>query len=107
MITLTPKAAQKIQQLTSRQGKPEGFLRVRVVAGGCSGLSYEFEISNQPASGDKVFEFHGAKLVTDASALSFWDGSEVDYAETLMKSGFTVKNPHAQGSCGCGVSFSV
>lgn len=107
MVTLTTKAAQKIRELAQKQGKPGGFLRLRVASGGCSGLSYEFEISDALAQGDEVFESEGAKLVLDARSHEYVKDSRVDYFQSMMKSGFEVKNPNAVSSCACGTSFST
>lgn len=107
MITLTPKAAAKIQALAKAQGKREPILRVKVGAGGCSGMSYEFLIEDAVAPGDIVFEGNGAKAVVDPRSDFFVGGSEVDYFETLMESKFTVQNPLAKSSCSCGTSFST
>ena len=106
MITLTERAAKKIQTMASKKGlKP--VLRVKVGAGGCSGMSYEFVVSDEIAAGDLVHEAFGAQTVVDPKADFFIGGSQVDYEETLMKSGFTVKNPQATASCSCGKSFST
>lgn len=107
MVTLTPKAAQKIQALAAGQGKSQPILRVKVGAGGCSGMSYQFEITDQLAADDIVFEGHGAKAVVDPRSDFFIGGSEVDYRETLMESGFKIQNPNAKTSCSCGTSFST
>jgi iron-sulfur cluster insertion protein len=106
MVTLTEKAAQKVAALAAKKGAP-AVLRVKVGAGGCSGMSYEFVVGDAPAAGDLVFEGHGAKCVVDGKADFFIGGSIVDYAESLMSSGFVVKNPQATSSCSCGKSFSV
>lgn len=106
MITITSKAARKVQELAKKKGEAP-VLRVKVGAGGCSGLSYEFEVSGQVAPDDIVFEGHGAKAVVDPRSDFFIGGSEVDYAESLMKSGFVVRNPLAKSSCSCGSSFST
>lgn len=107
MITLTPKAAQKIQALAQKQGLSHPMLRVKVGSGGCSGMSYEFLITDQSAKDDIVFEGHGAKAVVDPKSDFFIGGSEVDYYESLMESGFRVQNPQAKSSCSCGKSFST
>lgn len=106
MITLTPKAAQKIVSLAQGQGKAP-ILRVRVGAGGCSGMSYEFGLAEQVSPEDIVFEGHGAKAVVDPRSDFFISGSEVDYQETLMESGFKIGNPQAKSTCSCGSSFST
>ena len=107
MITLTEKAAKKISALAKAQGKREPILRVKVGAGGCSGMSYEFVIEDAVKSDDIVFEKDGAKAVVDPRADFFVGGSEVDYLETLMESKFKINNPLAKSSCSCGTSFST
>jgi iron-sulfur cluster assembly accessory protein len=106
MITLTAAAAKKIQSLAEKKGQAP-VLRVKVGAGGCSGMSYEFVVTDQLNPDDSVFEAHGAKTVVDPKADFFIGGSVVDYEESLMASGFVVKNPQAVSSCSCGKSFSV
>ena len=107
MITLTEKAAKKIQALAKSKGHRESILRVKVGAGGCSGMSYEFVIEDKVEKDDQVYELAGAKAVVDPKADFFIGGSQVDYEESLMKSGFVVKNPQATSSCSCGKSFST
>jgi iron-sulfur cluster assembly accessory protein len=106
MVTLTEKAAKKVQALAAKKGTSP-VLRVKVGSGGCSGMSYEFVVDDASAPGDIVFEKFGAKCVVDGKADFFIGGSEVDYAESLMASGFVVQNPQAKSSCSCGKSFSV
>src|SRR4051812_28928858 len=106
MVTLTESAAKKIQALASKKGLAP-VLRVKVGAGGCSGMSYEFEVSDAMNPDDVIFEGHGAKTVVDPKADFFIGGSIVDYVEGLMSSGFVVKNPQAASTCSCGKSFST
>ena len=107
MITLTERAASKVKALAEKKGLSQPVLRVKVGAGGCSGMSYEFVVSDVIEKDDAVFELAGAKAVVDPKADFFIGGSQVDYEETLMKSGFVVKNPQATSSCSCGKSFST
>lgn len=107
MVTLTPKAAAKIKKLAQEQGKREPILRVKVGAGGCSGMSYEFVLEDAVKEGDIVHELEGAKAVVDPRSDFFCGGSEVDYHETLMESKFLIQNPLAKSSCSCGTSFNV
>ncbi|MBI4052167.1 MAG: iron-sulfur cluster assembly accessory protein [Elusimicrobia bacterium] len=107
MLTLTPLAAKKIKELADKKNQPNAFLRIRVLPGGCSGFSYEFELSDLSAQGDKFFEQDGAKVAVDNRSYFFLNGSTVDYVQSLMTSGFEIKNPNASSSCACGSSFSL
>jgi len=103
-VTLSENAVKKIHQLTA--DKPESGLRVKVVGGGCSGLQYRMQIDSAKER-DKVFERDGARLIVDKKSFLYLNGSELDYGEELMSSGFKVVNPNAKRSCGCGESFVV
>lgn len=103
-ITLSDNAVNRIRSLVG--GDPGRGLRVKVVGGGCSGLQYKMDL-DEPREGDKVFERDGAKLVIDRKSFLYLNGTEVDYAETLMTSGFNLQNPNVKRSCGCGASFAV
>ena len=105
-IGMTDHAAQKIQALLTQKGLPGGGLRVKVVGGGCSGLTYKMDIDQQ-RDGDKVFEQNGAKLLVDRKSFLYLNGTILDYAEDLMSSGFNLQNPNVKRSCGCGSSFVV
>ncbi len=106
MVTMTERAAKKIKDLAGRKGQA-AVLRVKVAAGGCSGMSYEFAVGDAPSPDDAVFEAFGAKAVVDPKADFFIGGSVVDYVESLMSSGFVVTNPQATTTCSCGKSFSA
>ena len=107
MITLTEKAAQKVQTLQQQEGKAGYALRLRVVGGGCSGYSYSMDFDQEPAPEDAVFEDHGVKLFVDPKSLPMIDNCSVDWVDAMTGAGFTIQNPNAKGSCGCGHSFSV
>jgi len=107
LIRVTPSAAQKVSSLLSKQGRPQGVLRVAVVGGGCSGLQYKMDLQDQPASRDILVESSGIKVVVDPKSALYVTGSELDYLETLQGGGFKVKNPNAAASCSCGESFSA
>jgi iron-sulfur cluster assembly protein len=106
MISITDQAARKIIALATEKGQPEAGLRVKVVGGGCSGLTYKMDL-DQPREGDKVFEHDGARLVVDRKSFLYLKGTELDYKEDLMASGFNLRNPNVKRSCGCGSSFVV
>jgi iron-sulfur cluster assembly protein len=103
-VTLSDNAISKIRQLVGE--KPDGGLRVKVVGGGCSGLQYRMEIDSAKER-DKVFERDGARLIVDKKSFLYLNGSELDFAEELMASGFRLVNPNVKRSCGCGESFTV
>jgi iron-sulfur cluster assembly protein len=107
-IQVSSNASRQIRKLLEKQGMPEGGLRVGVKAGGCSGLSYVFEWDHAPRDTDRVFEGEGgARVFVDPKSLTFLDGTLLDYDTALISKGFTLENPKAKGTCGCGVSFSV
>lgn len=106
-IRLTPRAAERIKTVVARDGKPGSFLRLKVVPGGCSGMSYEFSFTDQKEPEDVILALDGAPVAVDRKSGFFLNGSTLDWVQTLMKSGFEVKNPNASGSCECGVSFST
>jgi len=106
VIQVTPKAIDKIRQAFAKQGV-EGVLRLGVLGGGCSGLSYQFKFDSKQRPTDKVFEFDGVKVVVDPKSLLYLHGMTLDYKESLMQSGFVFENPNAQKNCGCGTSFSA
>jgi iron-sulfur cluster assembly protein len=107
LLSITEKAARKIRQIASKQGRTDASLRIQVVGGGCSGLSYQFGFAGEVGPKDKLFEQFGVKVAVDPRTLIYVAGSELDYEESLMKSGFKVRNPNATVSCSCGESFSV
>ncbi len=107
LLNVSEKAANKVKQIAQKQGKADMALRISVVGGGCSGLSYQFGFADQIGAKDKVFEENGVKVAVDPRTLLYIAGSVLDYEESLMKSGFKVKNPNASVSCSCGESFSV
>ena len=103
-ITLSDNATMKILSLVA--DAPEKGLRVKVVGGGCSGLQYRMDI-DAPHPGDKIFERDGAKVVVDRKSFLYLNGTELDFADGLMATGFTLHNPNVKRTCGCGASFSV
>ena len=107
MIQVTPKAIEKIKQAFASQGVAEGGLRLGVMGGGCSGLTYQFKFDAKERPNDHVFEFDGVKVFVDPKSMVYLEGVTLDYKESLMQSGFTFHNPNAQKSCGCGTSFSA
>lgn len=103
-IELTDNAVMRILSLVG--SAPEKGLRVKVIGGGCSGLQYKMDM-DAPREGDKVFERDGAKVVVDRKSFLYLNGTELDFQDTLMSSGFSLRNPNVKRTCGCGQSFSV
>jgi iron-sulfur cluster assembly protein len=106
MIEVTPKAVSKIRDAFAKQGVVGG-LRLGVLGGGCSGLSYQFKFDVKPRATDKIFEFEDVKVFVDPKSMVFLEGMTLDWKDSLMQSGFVFENPHAKKSCGCGTSFSA
>lgn len=106
LIKLTASAAAKVTSLLTRQGRPQGVLRVAVVGGGCSGLQYKMDLQDAPANRDILVETAGVRVVVDPKSALYVTGSELDYLDAL-EGGFKVKNPNAATSCSCGESFSA
>lgn len=107
-ITLTPKAAEKVKAMLADPGqKGATGLRVKVVGGGCSGLSYQLALERQGVPADKVLQSEGVTIYLDPKSALFVSGTQIDYEESIMGQGFAFKNPNAKGSCGCGSSFTA
>ena len=105
MIQVTPKAIDRIKTTFAREGVTGG-LRLGVLGGGCSGLSYQFKFDTRERPTDKVYEYDGVKIFVDPKSLLYLNGMTLDYQESLMQSGFVFDNPNAKKACGCGTSFS-
>lgn len=105
MVTITETAAKKVADLRIEEGNAEWGLRIRVVGGGCSGMSYELGWEDQEAVGDNVIEAQGIKVYIDQASASYLAGSEIDYVDNnMLGAGFAIKNPNVKSSCGCGQS---
>jgi iron-sulfur cluster assembly protein len=106
-MTVTPTAAERVKALIVGRGKPTVGIRIGVRSKGCSGLSYTLEFAEKQEPLDEVIETQGIKLLIDAKASLFLIGTEMDFEEEKLKSGFVFKNPNEKGRCGCGESFHV
>lgn len=107
-FSLTPSAAERINVLKSKENNPNLRFRVSVKGGGCSGFQYEFFLDDkQPDAADTIISTSGAEAVIDDVSIGLLAGSVLDYTEDLSHAGFSIKNPQATASCGCGNSFSV
>ena len=107
MFTVTEKAAEEIKKLLSEENIPNAVLRVRVVPGGCSGFSYEMGFDDETEDSDQLFENGGVKVAIDELSFTYLQGAVLDYQDGLNGTGFSINNPNAKGSCGCGQSFNA
>jgi iron-sulfur cluster insertion protein len=109
MINVTSSAAEKISELLADENKPNAGLRVFVQGGGCSGFQYGLMIEEGDGAtdADQTIESNGIKLFVDPISVRYLKGAEVDFVDNLAGGGFTIRNPNAKSTCGCGSSFSV
>ena len=107
MINVTETAASRISELLAEEQKMNSGLRVFVQGGGCSGFQYGLMIEESLGESDQIFESNGVKLYVDPISIRYLKGAEVDFVETVTGGGFTIKNPNAVSTCGCGQSFTV
>ena len=107
MIEISPTAASKITELLAEENKEGSGLRVFVQGGGCSGFQYGLMIEEAGTDADQVFESHGVKLYVYPISVQYLGGAQVDFLDTVTGGGFTIKNPNAVSTCGCGQSFST
>lgn len=107
MISMTPEAVDQLKEYLEDQGMPTAMLRVFVAPGGCSGLQYGMSVEEDAEEDDHVIEQDGIKLLVDQFSAMYLGGAEIDYVNSLMGGGFTVRNPNAVASCACGHSFDT
>lgn len=105
-VSITDRAAKRIKEILAAENRQGQGLRLKVVGGGCSGLQYRVDFDAEKG-GDRVFEKDGAKVLVDMKSLLYLTGTELDYKEGLMESGFVFQNPNVKRACGCGASFTV
>jgi iron-sulfur cluster assembly accessory protein len=106
VITLSDTAAVKVKELIESEGDPELALRVAVRPGGCSGMSYEMFFDKDIEQTDELVDFNGVRVVVDPSSAQLLVGATLDYKDGLQQAGFSITNPNATRTCGCGQSFS-
>jgi iron-sulfur cluster assembly protein len=107
-LQVTEKAIKRIRAAMAKEGisPEEGGLRLGVMGGGCSGLSYSIKFDTRPRERDRIYEFDGVRVFVDPKSFLYLHGMTLDYEETLMRQGFNFINPNSTRSCGCGSSFS-
>jgi iron-sulfur cluster insertion protein len=106
MINLTEKAAKKIEEISDGDGVGHYIIRVKVVGGGCAGMTNDIYFDDQISETDEVSELDGVKVITDFLSFQYLDGTVIDYIESDMGGGFKFINPNVKSSCGCGKSSS-
>ena len=107
VVTITPKAAEKVKEFMKQEGREDLFLRIYVSGGGCAGLSYGMGFEEKPEEDDLVIEEEGVKILIDSYSSNYLKGTEIDYIESLMGAGFKINNPNVTRTCSCGHSFST
>ena len=107
MLTVTEAAQTKITDILAEENNPNIALRTFVQGGGCSGFSYGFALEEEQAEDDFEIEVGSFRVLVDAMSMQYLQGSEIDYKDELMGASFTIKNPNATTTCGCGSSFGV
>ena len=106
-IDLTENAVKRIKAILSGENKPDHGLRVSVVGGGCSGMSYNLSFDDNIGEFDKIFKIKGVKIFCDLKSWLYVKGTTIDFSDDLLSGGFKIENPNAERTCGCGTSFSV
>jgi iron-sulfur cluster assembly protein len=108
-LMVTEKAIKHIRLAMAKEGisPTEGGLRLGVMGGGCSGLSYSIKFDTRPRERDRIYEFDGVRVFVDPKSFLYLHGMTLDYEETLMRQGFNFINPNSTRSCGCGSSFTA
>ena len=107
MITVSDNAVVKIKDILSAEQKSDGFIRVGIKGGGCSGFTYLLDIEDNQKETDQVLDYGGVKVLIDSKSMVYLAGTELDYTDGLNGAGFVFNNPNAQRTCGCGNSFAV
>ncbi|MGB8223322.1 MAG: iron-sulfur cluster insertion protein ErpA [Polyangiales bacterium] len=107
MLSLTPRAAEKVKEIRDSEGLAEQGLRVRVIGGGCAGFSYDLFFEDETTEMDQTFTSHGIPIYVDMMSVQYVEGTEIDYVEGLQGAGFKFVNPQAKQTCGCGSSFAT
>jgi iron-sulfur cluster assembly protein len=107
-LQVTERAIRRIRAAMVKEGvsPEEGGLRLGVMGGGCSGLSYSIKFDTRPRERDRIYKFDGVRVFVDPKSFVYLHGMTLDYEETLMRQGFNFINPNSTRSCGCGSSFS-
>ena len=106
-VVVTPNAVRRIRYLRQKENRPEAALRLRIIAGGCSGMQYRMDLAEIPRATDVIIAEEDAKVFVDPKSLVYLHGSTLDYEEDLLGGQFKITNPNAKHSCSCGLSFTI
>lgn len=106
-LVVTPSAVRRIRNLRAKEERPAANLRLRIIAGGCSGMQYRMDLSEAPRPTDAVFEAEDVKVYVDPKSLAHLKGSTLEWEEDLLGGQFKIVNPNAKTSCSCGLSFTI
>ncbi|KAA1042545.1 HesB/IscA family protein [Macrococcus equipercicus] len=104
-IILTEAAAYEVKDMMAKNGLPDGYLKVSVKGGGCTGLSYGMSAEEVPGDNDELLNFYGVNVLVDKADAPILNGTTIDFKQSLMGGGFAINNPNAIAACGCGSSF--
>lgn len=106
-VTVTDNAVRRIRVLRGKESRPDAALRLRIIAGGCTGMQYRMDLADAPRSTDQVIVREDAKVFVDPKSITYLSGSTLDYEEDLFGGQFKITNPNAKHSCSCGMSFTI
>jgi len=106
-LAITPSAVQRIRLLRDKEGKPGASLRLRIIAGGCSGMQYRIDLAEKQRTDDRAFDRDDVRVLVDGRSLTYLKNSTLDWYEDLLGGQFKIMNPNAKTSCSCGISFTV
>lgn len=106
-MVITSSAVRRIHNLREKEDRPEANLRIRIIAGGCSGMQYRMDLAEQTRPTDVVVRAEDVAVYVDPKSLAYLRGSELDWEEDLLGGQFKIKNPNAKTSCSCGLSFTI
>lgn len=106
-VVVTPNAVRRIHYLRQKESRPEAALRLRIIAGGCSGMQYRMDLAETPRPSDAIIVAEDARVFVDPKSLVYLQGSTLDYEEDLLGGQFKITNPNAKHACSCGLSFTI
>jgi iron-sulfur cluster insertion protein len=106
-VIITANAVRRIHYLRQKESRPDAALRLRIIAGGCSGMQYRMDLAETPRATDVIIAAEDAKVFVDPKSMVYLRGSTVDYEEDLLGGQFKITNPNAKHACSCGLSFTI